>query len=598
MDKKTIIAVGAVAAVGLAWTVVSSQPKGPQPKGAAGEAAGKGDGGAKTPIALGSKAADTKPAAGAPAPVKPGAPTAPSKPAPATPIAAPAPPKMAHRYEVKHELYSAKFNSQGGTLESFELKGFETPDRKQKMNLVGGTIADPAARPFALELVGEPNAQAMLYAVHDCALRLRPGTDLADELTCRYTDPNRVTLTKRVKFIPKSYLLEVSVELQNRTDVNLTTNVALQLTAFQGPVPSAGCFQPPADIMTPICHVEKSVERPAAEDIVKKHSGKQRFDGKIKWAGVDQRYFLTAAIARDGHDALDSKIVFESNTCELVVKSAGALGARILPRREMNLGKRSPGEDAGRAAVARFSVYMGPKEHKKLEGILVDRAGSPAAVELEASIDFWILGFLCKPMLWLLNLFYGFAGNFGIAIILLTLVVKVITFWPSQRSYRSMEGMKRLKKPMEEIRAKYAGDSTKMNQELMALYKTHKINPLGGCLPLLLQMPIWIALYRTIYSSVEIYQQPFVGWIDDLTAQDPYYVLPLLLGAVMFIQQRMAPSTGDSATMKMMQYGMPILFTGMMLFLPAGLVLYIFVNTILSILQQWLIKKGMEKKAA
>jgi len=155
--------------------------------------------------------------------------------------------------------------------------------------------------------------------------------------------------------------------------------------------------------------------------------------------------------------------------------------------------------------------------------------------------------------------------------------------------------MRKLKEPMEEIRRKYANDKNRMNQELMSLYKAHKINPLGGCLPLLIQLPIWIALYRTIYSAVELYQQPFAGWIDDLSAKDPYYILPIVLGAVMFVQQKMTPTSGDSAQMKLMLYGMPALFTAMMLFFPSGLVLYIFVNTVLSILQQWLIKRSAAK---
>jgi len=154
--------------------------------------------------------------------------------------------------------------------------------------------------------------------------------------------------------------------------------------------------------------------------------------------------------------------------------------------------------------------------------------------------------------------------------------------------------MKKLQPKMKELQAKYRGDKQRLNTEMMSLYKTHKVNPLGGCLPILLQMPVWIALYQTIYRAVELYQAPFAGWIQDLSSQDPYYVLPILLGITMFIQQKMSPTTMDSMQAKIFLYVMPAMFTVFMLFLPAGLTLYIFVNTLLSIAQQGY----MNKKAA
>ena len=589
MDKKTLIAVGVAVGLGLMWTLVFGRSQSPPP---APPALVGPEGGQKSPIQ------PTPPPA--PPPVAVPTPTPPSSgAAPAAVGAAPVMPKTAHLFELKHELFTAKVNSQGATLESFALRGYDTPDRKGPMDLVGGKIVDPPARPLAVELIGDSSAQDALYGVHDCVVKARPGSELTESITCTWTDGKRYEVSKKVSFRPASYLIDVEVELRNLTDVNLTTSLGLQMTAYQEPTASGGgCFSPPPDLATPICGVDKSIERNDAETLSKKHAGRQIFDGAVRWAGVDHRYFLVAAMVRDGSDAQDAKMVFDVNRCELVARTGNAVGARIIPKREFNVGKKAPGERVGKPALARFTIYLGPKEHKVLEAITVDKGGNAAIVGLDESVDFWILGFLCKPMLWLLNLFFGLVGNYGIAIILLTLVVKIITFWPSQKSYRSMEGMKKLKGPMEEIRAKYASDRSRMNQEMMGLYKTHKINPLGGCLPMVLQMPIWIALYRTIYSSVEIYQKPFFGWIMDLSAQDPYYVLPLLLGAVMFVQQRMTPSTGDNSTMKMMMYGMPVMFTAMMLFFPSGLVLYIFVNTVLGIGQQWLIKRSMETEAA
>ena len=613
MDKKILLVVGLFTVVGLVSSVVlklqenTAQAQAPLPKAelkkfvgdspvparAAEAKAASGSGSASGAGSASGSASAAGGAGKAPAGVTAQA-VATGAISPAPPVEAP---KMAMLYVAKHELYTAKFVNQGATLTSFELTKFEESDRSGPMNVIGREISDPGSRPFAVELPGDTATQDLLYGLHDCTLTLRPNTEFADTLTCVWSDKKRIKLTKRVTFIPNSYVLNVEVELENLTEVTLTSSVAFQMTAYQAQVKGGGCFEPPPDVATPICLVKESVERNASEDILKKFQGRQRIDGDVQWSGVDHRYFLIAAAVRDGADVQDPKLLFRANSCELVVKNGGAVGGRVLPKYDFTLGKREAGK-AGKSAFVRFAAYMGPKLHKQLETVTIDKGGQLANIELERSVDFWILAVLCKPMLWLLNFFYGFVGNYGIAIILLTLVVKIITFWPSQKSYRSMEGMKQLKKPMEEVRAKYAHDKSKLNAEMMALYRTHKINPLGGCLPLVIQMPIWIALYRTIYSSVEIYQQPFFGWIQDLSAQDPYYVLPLLLGAVMFVQQRMTPSTGDNAQMRLMLYGMPVLFTAMMLFFPSGLVLYIFVNTVLSIAQQWLIKRSMQTARA
>ncbi len=178
------------------------------------------------------------------------------------------------------------------------------------------------------------------------------------------------------------------------------------------------------------------------------------------------------------------------------------------------------------------------------------------------------------------------------AIILLTLVVKIITYYPTMRSFVQMQRMASLKPLMDELKVKYEGDKQKQSAELMALYKREKVNPLGGCLPMLLQMPIWIALYRTIYASVDLFQAPMGLWITDMTQPDPYFVMPVVLGGLMFLQQKMTPTTMDNAQAKMMLYAMPIMFGVFSLFLPSALNLYILVNTILSIGQQWYLRRS------
>jgi YidC/Oxa1 family membrane protein insertase len=198
--------------------------------------------------------------------------------------------------------------------------------------------------------------------------------------------------------------------------------------------------------------------------------------------------------------------------------------------------------------------------------------------------------------LWLLLKFHEAVGNWGIAIILITFVVKVLTLYWTTKSMRSMKAMAALAPQMKVLQEKYADDKQRQQAETMALYKQHNVNPVAGCLPILLQMPIWIALYRMLSSAGELYLQPFIpGWIDDLTATDPYYVLPGLLVVTMFLQARLQPATADSRQQKFLQYGMPLMFGVMSFFFPSGLTIYIFTNTVLSALHSIYMNKFDKK---
>jgi putative membrane protein insertion efficiency factor len=235
----------------------------------------------------------------------------------------------------------------------------------------------------------------------------------------------------------------------------------------------------------------------------------------------------------------------------------------------------------GRTKTYSFDLFIGPKDIEELKS---------AQHALDKTIDFWVLGFLCKPMLYFLRWCYDLIPSWGLAIILLTLLVKLITIYPTQKSMTSMRRLSQLKPEIDKIRERFKDKPTEMNKAMMELYKREKVNPFGGCLPMLLQMPIWIALYRTIYSAVDLYQAPLFLWVQDLSAPDPYFVLPLLLGVLMFFQQKSSPTTTDQTQAKVMLWLMPIMFTAFMLFLPSGLVFYILVNTVLSLIHQWLLR--------
>ena len=209
-------------------------------------------------------------------------------------------------------------------------------------------------------------------------------------------------------------------------------------------------------------------------------------------------------------------------------------------------------------------------------------------------MDYGFLWWLAVPLFYMLDWFYGLVGNWGVAIILLTLVVKAVLYPLSAAGYKSMANMRRVAPAMKKLQERYANDREKLSKEMMALYKKEGANPLGGCLPMLLPMPIFIALYWVLFESVELRQAPFALWIDDLAAMDPYFVLPLLMGASTYLMQSMNPQVGDPMQVKMMKM-MPIMFTVLFLFFPAGLVLYWLVNNLLSIAQQYYVIRQTEK---
>jgi len=231
--------------------------------------------------------------------------------------------------------------------------------------------------------------------------------------------------------------------------------------------------------------------------------------------------------------------------------------------------------------------FAGPKDQHRLEQI------DP---NLRLTVDYGILDILAKPVFWVMEKIHGVVGNWGLAIIFVTLIIKLIFYPLSAASYKSMANMRRLSPKLKALKDRYGDDRQKMSQAMMEIYKKEKINPLGGCLPILVQIPVFIALYWVLLESVEMRQAPFFLWLDDLSAKDPYYVLPLLMGISMFIQQKLNPPPMDPVQQKVMQ-ALPIIFTAFFAFFPSGLVLYWVVNNCLSILQQWHITRRVEAQA-
>ncbi|MDH3563186.1 MAG: membrane protein insertase YidC, partial [Gammaproteobacteria bacterium] len=244
--------------------------------------------------------------------------------------------------------------------------------------------------------------------------------------------------------------------------------------------------------------------------------------------------------------------------------------------------KVAPGE----SGTLHLSLYAGPKEQKILKTL-------PEGMNL--TVDYGFLTVISAPLFWLLEQIHRLLGNWGWAIIVLTILIKAAFYPLSAASYKSMANMRKMQPKMQALKERFGDDRQKLNQAMMELYKTEKINPLGGCLPILIQIPVFLALYWVLLESVEMRQAPWVGWIKDLSAQDPYYILPIIMGASMFVQQKLNPQPLDPIQQKVFMV-LPFVFTVFFLFFPAGLVLYWTVNNILSIAQQWRIMRVVEGK--
>ena len=235
----------------------------------------------------------------------------------------------------------------------------------------------------------------------------------------------------------------------------------------------------------------------------------------------------------------------------------------------------------GMAFVSESKLYLGPESMDRLKA---------AAPHLDLTVDYGILWFISMALFWLLKFIHHYVGNWGWSIVIVTILIKLAFYHLSAKSYRSMASMRNLQPRLQALKERYGDDKQKLTQATMALYKAEKVNPLGGCLPILVQIPVFIALYWMLLESVELRQAPFIFWIHDLSAKDPYYILPVLMGLTMFIQQRLNPPPPDPTQAKVMQF-LPIFFTALFLNFPSGLVLYWVVNNTLSILQQWFIMR-------
>jgi len=522
--------------------------------------------------------ASTQTPAGVPAPAKPVAPSvapgATAAPGPAAASTVPLPGPAAgksERVRVRTDLIVAEIDTLGATIKRLELLRHKASEDETRNFLV----LNEAHRFEAQSgLAGEFGANhRVLWSTDPGERALQAGQD---SLEVRFTvRAGPLQVAKIYTFRRNSYVVDVALEVRNEGAAAVAPFAYFQMT-HDGQQDKhsnsvADTFGAQSFFGYAVFTEAKKFQKVALSDVDKGKADYVR-QAKDGWIAFIQHYFLAAWLPPG---TSDREYVIER-------RSDPANPEKILYAARVMLPMQiAPG------ATARVStpLYAGPQEQRRL---------SAAAPGLDYAVDYGWLSIIAWPLFWVLEQFHALTGNWGVAIILLTVLIKVLFFPLSAASYKSMAKMKLITPRLTKIREMYGHDREKMNRAMMELYKTEKINPLGGCFPILVQIPVFIALYWVLLAAIELRHAPFVLWIKDLSALDPYYVLPILMTATMVIQTKMNPVPPDPVQAQVMKF-MPYIFSIFFFFFPAGLVLYWLVNNILSILQQWQIQRMFDR---
>ena len=461
------------------------------------------------------------------------------------------------RIKVNTDLYQAEITTTGGDLRHLALNKHRADGKAAGNFVLMDDAADPMLYVAQSGLIGAdlPNHKTQFTSAAN-GYSMESG---ANSLDVKLSwENNGITVDKIYTFHRGSYVIDLTYRIANASGVEITPSVYYQMThdseSNQGstfmPTFTGGAYYTEAD----------KFKKVAFADMAKEKLSLKSNDG---WIGIIQHYFASAWIPKLG--------------------TANEFYTKQLTDKLYAVGVVNPvGKVATDASVeVTAKLFAGPQKETDLNA---------AAPGLEYAVDYGWLTVIARPLFWLLSKIHGFVGNWGIAIILLTILLKAAFFKLSATSYRSMAHMREMAPRMQSLKEKFGDDKQKLQQAMMEMYRTEKINPLSGCLPILVQIPVFIALYWVLLGSVELRHAPFFGWITDLSAKDPYYILPILMGASMIIQTYLNPAPADPIQAKMMKI-MPVVFSIFFFFFPAGLVLYWLVNNILSITQQWYINK-------
>ena len=466
---------------------------------------------------------------------------------------------------VETDAFTAVIAETGGGFKSFKLNHFnETSDADSERKELINTESFTELPLYFSWGVDPSRAQIPMFASDKETLKVEAGESKTLTMTAQLTSGLQVT--RRLVFDPDSYLIKMSIDIYNFSETALQGSPYMSLTNHpHGATALRYLFSGPAALIDGKLEEIKQSELEEAS---------KTLNGNITWAAFEGTYFMTGVIPEKSED-ITLKLSAEGEKIRTLIIGA----ENIIP--------------AKGHLQYNYQVYFGPKKMATLK---------EAGHDLERIVNFGWFDKLARPALYLLNFFYSYVGNYGIAIILVTILIKLL-FWPiAQKGLKSMKNMQKIQPKMAKLKEKYKDDKTRLNEEMMGLYKTYKVNPLGGCLPMLLQIPVFFALYKVLLQAIELRHAPFMLWITDLSAPDrlmigidiPYLggipVLTLLMGGSMFLQQRMTPSPPDPTQAKIMMF-LPVIFTFMFLNFASGLVLYWLVNNLLSIGQQYLINK-------
>ncbi len=524
--------------------------------------------------------ADANKAKASPAPAMVNAATAPQ----VNPLAATAPsaaPVAAAVTEtIERPQFHAVLTSQDAALSSFQLLN---PQYTEMVGSDGKKITRQIdlvkndERTFELGFV-ESNISPPIGAIWQRAVGGVP----------TYTfDMGGLHLTKEYLFDTDGYGFIVQLTVENTTAAAINGKLLARLNGYHDPnVKQGGMFSARLSMTEGGCLThsagwfsDDSYDHSDLPSLLKKPLVSEH---QARWVSIDEKYFVTALAVPVGA---------EINHCSVNAQPDGLIEAVMeLPSRAFAPGQKS---------VYRLRGYAGPKVRNELRAVALDGQ----SIALNRAITYnWFGEWIAPSMLAVLRAIHVVVPNWGLAVVCFTILLKLVTWWPTASGMRSMKAMAKLKPEMDKLREKFGEDKNRLNTEVMALYKKHNINPLGGCLPMLIQMPIYIAFYSMLGNSIELFHSGFYFWIHDLTAPDPYYVLAVATGAITFLQQSLSPTPPDPQQ-KTMMYIMPVMFTGISLFLPAGLTLYMFTNALLTMLQQWWMNRHdlralAEKKSA
>jgi YidC/Oxa1 family membrane protein insertase len=463
------------------------------------------------------------------------------QPIPEQPIPAvkPLPPTPATGKErlitVETELYSATISSIGGTVRDWKLK--------KHLNREGGNVSlllkEGPYRVLGIGWKGDFSASNENYNVRGGDLRLE-GPDETGTLTFEYSD-GQYSITRTYTFYSDSYHFDLVDKVSGAPGYQITLGgdfgIHLEESdrlSHMGPV-----------LLEDMDRVEI---KPGKIDETRVYTG------DVKWIAIEDKYFFSSIIPET---KMEDAMAWKSGESAVIAFN-------------------------GTAGENRFMVYAGPKEIDRLKKL---------GVGIESIVDFGFFSIIARPIFWLLIKLYGFVGNYGWAIIILTIIIRIPFIPIVHKGQKSMKRLQEVQPLMQQIKEQYKKDTEKMNKEMMELYKRHKVNPMGGCLPMLLQIPVFFALYKVLLVAIELRGAPFMFWLTDLSQKDPYYILPIVMGATMFLQQKMTPTGGDPKQQKIMMF-MPIIFTFLFLGFASGLVLYWLVNNLLSIAQQVFINRS------